>query len=1268
MKAHRIQFLILYWGCALLITFFCFSILTTTACGKYIVGGGSSSELKPGSPNDTLNAEDDPFGQKWENLGLYGGQITALEIDPSNPNIMFAGTRNGDGLFMTVDGGQSWFALLTGQEGGALEGAATFRNTTVWSVKIAPGDSETIWAVHDIWAEKGAAGGFVWTHVANRLMQEDCTHCGGAKDAQRVCRSLAIDPADAKRVYVGTSGPYGAASGGAIYRTDDGGGSWIKTGLGSSYEFEGTVVDIAVHPQDPRTVWAIASAGGSSGQTGLLYISRDYGNKWERIFKAETAFYGLELWPGEPSNVFIATGNGIVSNLSGRYQYLKGVSGMVVRALAFDSQNPEVMYAAAGGQGIIRGVYHPDKKEFVFGKISNLGLEFITLAVQPEVKDVLSGGELNGGVFKIAYNRESDDFEVTDQNNGINALLVHDVDLLPAAGSNSEYLLAATETGVWTKTGEQRWQRAAIPGLPAREAFSVAFAPAGRDASIFYAGGQGYLALTVDGGKTWKHINRDLPGDMLVSDIAVAPDGVGLFITTRRINGGAGFVYASRDGGSHLKQVLASDRFDFNTVMIDPSDPKHIFAGGGNFFDTRDEGRLFQSFDGGAGWEGTGLKRVVVNALLMDPENPQTIFAGCGNNRGTTIPLFKSIDGGQTWKPSYEGIPGRPTRYGVWASSPDDVFVLGHTGSAIRGGFDDRRIMHFDGTAWSDQMDSGVSEHLKAIWGSGRNDIFAVGDQGAIVQYDGTRWAAMEPADKRTTLRDLNAVWGRSESEVYAVGDFGTILHYDGTRWAVMPSDTDLHLYGVWGDADCNQLYAVGAAGTILVYFNNRWHKMVAKTKAQLTGIWGLPCGKGIFAVGAPRADRQGVIRYTILRFDGKQWSLMDTPAVEPGKGKLHAVWGSSGTDVFAVGADGVILHFDGKTWTEMGSPTLSQMALRATSDLHSVWGLSSNQVFAAGSDGTILYYDGNHWKKVDSHSNGNPVERITPWNAVTGLGLKVDRGGNRKIYSSTERQGIYLSMDHGSTWRNLSAPPYPIFELNVGSVYVATWGVHTFHGQGLIVGWVKDELTGAGLPNGYVLSGSVPFPTDANGYYQIPLGAGNYSLEAHATGYKHEKIDGVPSLIDGNTVIFYLSDLVVYIRINGSPVQAAAQIFENGQGRIQAGQGDFASSNGVDYLKLPYPGGWVKLLVAAKPGYQINDLRVDNVSKGPGSGYTLTNLNDTHYFDAIIGAVSGGCPADYDKDGDVDGDDLQALVGGLTSATPNVLATSFGKTNCAQP
>ena len=45
----------------------------------------------------------------------------------------------------------------------------------------------------------------------------------------------------------------------------------------------------------------------------------------------------------------------------------------------------------------------------------------------------------------------------------------------------------------------------------------------------------------------------------------------------------------------------------------------------------------------------------------------------------------------------------------------------------------------------------------------------------------------------------LTGIWGTSYSDVFAVGEEGTILHYDGEKWDIMASDTTNKLLNIWG-------------------------------------------------------------------------------------------------------------------------------------------------------------------------------------------------------------------------------------------------------------------------------------------------------------------------------------------------------------------------------------------------------------------------------------------------------------------------------------
>jgi hypothetical protein len=65
----------------------------------------------------------------------------------------------------------------------------------------------------------------------------------------------------------------------------------------------------------------------------------------------------------------------------------------------------------------------------------------------------------------------------------------------------------------------------------------------------------------------------------------------------------------------------------------------------------------------------------------------------------------------------------------------------------------------------------------------------------AGVQAQGCGWERQNP------LPGLSGVWGSSGGDIFAVGDYGTIVHYDGTDWSPMSSGTTAWLSGVWGSS-----------------------------------------------------------------------------------------------------------------------------------------------------------------------------------------------------------------------------------------------------------------------------------------------------------------------------------------------------------------------------------------------------------------------------------------------------------------------------------
>jgi hypothetical protein len=250
-------------------------------------------------------------------------------------------------------------------------------------------------------------------------------------------------------------------------------------------------------------------------------------------------------------------------------------------------------------------------------------------------------------------------------------------------------------------------------------------------------------------------------------------------------------------------------------------------------------------------------------------------------------------------------------------------------------------------------MNKGTTKPLSDIWGTSGTDVFAVGS-GIILHYDGSTWAS---TDTETTT-------GPSSVSLEPVSE---------TISSPMSIITTAYLQGIWGSSG-SDVFAVGYYGTILHYDGASWSPMDTETTtgpssvslepvsetissptsvattADLFSIWG-SSATDVFAVGQHYWQGGGG---TILHYDGSTWSSMDSGTTR----SLYGIWGSSGSDVFAVGSR-IILHYDGLSWSHMESET--------TQYLYDVWGSSGSDVFAVGYDGTILHYDGSTWSSMDS-------------------------------------------------------------------------------------------------------------------------------------------------------------------------------------------------------------------------------------------------------------------------------------------------------------
>ena len=70
--------------------------------------------------------------------------------------------------------------------------------------------------------------------------------------------------------------------------------------------------------------------------------------------------------------------------------------------------------------------------------------------------------------------------------------------------------------------------------------------------------------------------------------------------------------------------------------------------------------------------------------------------------------------------------------------------------------------------------DPHIDTQLNGVWGAAANDIWAVGDGGVIVHFNGVDWSTIPSG----TTENLSSIWGSGPNDIWAGGDSGILLHY----------------------------------------------------------------------------------------------------------------------------------------------------------------------------------------------------------------------------------------------------------------------------------------------------------------------------------------------------------------------------------------------------------------------------------------------------------------------------------------------------------
>ena len=218
--------------------------------------------------------------------------------------------------------------------------------------------------------------------------------------------------------------------------------------------------------------------------------------------------------------------------------------------------------------------------------------------------------------------------------------------------------------------------------------------------NIVYVGtASGGVWKTTNNGTTWEPV-FDKESVSTIGDIAIAPsDPAVVWVGTgepnnRQSSSWGDGIYKSLDAGKTWQKMGLTATHHIGRIVIHPRNPEVVYAAAlGHLWGPNPERGVYKTTDGGKTWnqvlkinDDTG-----VSDIAMDPESPDTLYAAAYERRRTPFgfngggpdsAIYKTVDGGATWKKLVKGLPyengGDTGRIGldIYRKDPNIVYAI----------------------------------------------------------------------------------------------------------------------------------------------------------------------------------------------------------------------------------------------------------------------------------------------------------------------------------------------------------------------------------------------------------------------------------------------------------------------------------------------------------------------------------------------------------------------------------------------------------------
>jgi len=656
--------------------------LTSGRIADFAVNPADHKEIYVGAASGHIWKTDNA-GITWspvfDNYGAYA--IGCLAMDPTNPNVVWAGTGEnnhqralgyGDGVYKTVDGGKSWTQM----------GLKDSRQIGV--ILINPKNPDTVYV---------AAEGSTWGPGGDRGFYK--TTDGGKTWAKVLSisentgvNSAVMDPRDPdvilvtseqRRRHVFTK--IGGGPETAFHKTTDGGKTWRKISSGlPSAQMGG--IGLALSPADPDVVYAIIEAAEDAGG---FYRSTDRGESWSKMSShaAQGQYYNeIVADPKDVDTIYSVETVSQVSRDGGRTWTPLGLDARHVDDHAIWIDPCDTAHFLIGGDG---GIYESYDGGAKYRFVSNLPVtQFYRVTVDDSLPFyyIYGGTQDNSSMGGPSRNMStdgvtSDEWFFTVGGDGF----VSQVDPKDPNIVYSEWQYGNIIR--YDRKSQESFSIKPQPGkgeLTFRWFWDTPFLISPHSNTRLYIAAE-RVFRSEDRGDSWKEISGDLTAkidrnsipvmgkywgvDAVVKDVSTSQYGLIVSLDESPLKEGLifvgtddGLIQVTENGGANWRKIDAFPGVPARTYVSDicPSrfDENVLFAAFNNTLNDDFKPYLLKSADKGKTWTpiATGLpQNGAVQTIVQDHMNPDLLFAG------TEFGVFATVNGGKEWFALKNGMP-----------------------------------------------------------------------------------------------------------------------------------------------------------------------------------------------------------------------------------------------------------------------------------------------------------------------------------------------------------------------------------------------------------------------------------------------------------------------------------------------------------------------------------------------------------------------------------------------------------------------------------